>query len=60
MKLKKEDLRKLYQEMTTAELMQYLGLRGPSSLYRLLDRAGIERKRPDTIPRVRNRIELVD
>lgn len=60
MTLKKEDLRKMYEEKTTSELMDILGIKGPSALYRLLDRAGIARKRPDTAPRVRNKIELVD
>ena len=60
MRITKEELRKKYEQLTTAELMEYLGIKGPSTLYRILDRAGIARKRPDTAPRVRVSIELVD
>lgn len=60
MKVKKEDLRDMYQNLTTYEVMERLGIRSSSSLYRLLNRAGIERKRPDKGPRVKVAIELVD
>lgn len=60
MKVKKDDLRAMYEELTTSELMKKLGIKSPSSLYRILDRAGISRKRPDTAPRVYSNIQLVD
>ena len=60
MKVTKEELKKLYEENTVSDVMVCLGIRSPSSLYRLLNRAGITRKRPDTSPRVRSNVELVD
>jgi len=61
--LKKAKLRKMYEEMTIAELMEELEIKSPSSLYILLDKAGIERKTGqdgERTQRVKINIKLVD
>ena len=60
MTLKKSDLEAIYLELTIPEVLKRLGLRSPGALYRLLKKAGIDRKRPDIGPRQKTNIKLVD
>ena len=63
MKLKKSDLREMYLTMTAPALMRKLGIKSASALYRLLDKAGIERKsgeQGERAPRTYTNIKLVD
>jgi len=63
MNLKRERLKKMYLEMTTEALMDKLGIKSPSALYRLLDKAGIERKSGqdgERAPKTYTNIKLVD
>lgn len=56
MEITKAELRAKYESMRPVDLAQELGI-GTARLYRLLDKAGIERKRA---PRPRNVVKLVD
>jgi len=53
------ELRGLYESMTLRGLADYLGIKSKPTLYKLLDEAGIERKRAMS-PRMDTFIRLVD
>ncbi|CAK0761494.1 hypothetical protein CCP3SC15_2750006 [Gammaproteobacteria bacterium] len=56
MEITRAELRKLYDGLSQAEIKMALGGISNTTLYRLLDKAGIERKRKF----VHNPVKLVD
>lgn len=60
MEITREQLKAWYESMTTAELMTKLGIANSASLYYLLDKAEIKRKRPNKNKSVFSRVKLVD
>lgn len=60
MKIKKSELEQLYMTKSVQEVMDFLGLKSHGALYRLLEKSGIERKRPDNGPRIRTNVEVID
>ena len=59
MEITRGELEKIYRDNTVDKAMKLLGIRSPIALYRLLDRAGIEKKRPDKTPRRKTDIKIV-
>jgi len=59
MEITRAELEKIYRDNTIDAAMRILGIRSPIALYRLLDRAGIQKKRPDKKPRLKTDIKIV-
>ena len=59
MEITRAELEKIYRDNTVDGAMAILGIRSPIALYRLLGRAGIEKKRPDKTPRLKTNIKIV-
>jgi hypothetical protein len=60
MEITRKELRELYASMTIVEMCKSLGGITPPRLYRLLDKAGIERKIKNRAPRNPIKITLID
>lgn len=57
--ISKDELERVYREKGGAEAAKHFGI-SPSNLYRLLDRAGIEKNIPAGDRKPRRRLKLVD
>jgi hypothetical protein len=59
MEITRAELERIYRENTVKETMRAVGIRSPIALYRLLERAGIEKKRPDKTPRQKTDVKII-
>jgi hypothetical protein len=60
MEITRQQLNEWYHDLSTAELREKLGGISQPRLYRLLDRAGIERKIKNRQPRNHIKIKLIE
>jgi len=60
MEITREELARLYEELSSKELMKALGGVCSAKMYKLLDEAGIERKRQNIAQRRHVNVKLVD
>ena len=59
MEITKQELARMYDEMTIREIQHALGDIGTTTLYRLLREAGIEKKNPARKPQRRINIKII-
>jgi hypothetical protein len=59
MEITREELERIYRENPVGEAMRILGIHSLPSFYRVLSKAGIDRKRPDKRPRRKPDITII-